>query len=128
VNTKVGKYVLCHTPKPGVRVVRFLHPDNRDALDDGNEETCSLSQDIHATALADAADGETVVFNFALVEFFPTRFYSVLLVADKALKPRSAKIVVCNLGPNHRTGFDLMGGSKKFATAVSEERAVKEAA
>jgi hypothetical protein len=128
VSTKIGKYVLCHTPKPGVRVVRFLWPDNRDQLYDGNEETCGLYQDLNATALAGVTDGETVVFNFALVEWFPSMFYSILLVAEKALKPRNARIVVCNLEAKLRTGFDVMNVRQKFPVAVSEERAVKDAA
>ena len=130
METTAGRFVLCHTPKPGVRVIRFLWPDNRDQLYDTAEITdCALYQDLLATALTGVPAGEVVVFNFAVVEHYNSAFHRLMLKASQAIEPetkaRKDRVVVCNMTPYVRQGFELMSGDKQFGTAVSEERAVK---
>lgn len=128
--TTIGRFVLCDTPKAGVRVIRFLCPDNRDHLYDTAEiADCALYQDLHATALAGVTPDQVVVFNFALVEHYNSAFHRLMHQAGQVIEPdakrRKARVVVCNMTPYVRQGFELMSGDKQFDTAVSEERAVK---
>ena len=73
--------IVCESPHPGVRVVRFLRPDLRPQLDEPDPITSwQLYRELDAAALANLAAGETLVMNFGLINWFPSAFYRLLLV------------------------------------------------
>jgi anti-anti-sigma regulatory factor len=98
-------------------------------LDDERQSIadCSLYQELHSAALADLTEGETLVLNFGLVDWFPTAFYRLLLRVREAAEAHRVQLLLCCLTPNVREGFDVMGGSRVFEVRASEARAVSEA-
>jgi anti-anti-sigma regulatory factor len=117
--------VVCDTPSPGVRVVRFVRPDLRPQLYDQEAiADCSLYREFDATALADLAAGETVVINLGLIDWFPTAFYRLLLKVREAVQGRNVRLLLCCFTPNVRECFDLMGGGKLFDIRATEANAV----
>ena len=120
--------VVCDTPNPGVRVVRFVRPDLRPQLYDQEAITdCSLYREVDVAALADLAASETVVINFGLIDWFPTAFYRLLLGVREAVQARNARLLLCCFTPNVRECFDLMGGGKLFEIRATEANAVSAA-
>jgi anti-anti-sigma factor len=117
--------IVCDTPTPGVRVVRFVRPDLRPRLYDQEAiAECSLYREVDAAALADLPAGETVVINFGLVDWFPTAFYRLLLKVREAVEARNGRLRLCCFTPNVRECFDLMGGGKVFEIRATEANAV----
>jgi anti-sigma B factor antagonist len=117
--------VVCDTPSPGVRVVRFVRPDQRPYLYDQEAiAECSLYREVEAAALADLKAGEAVVINFGLIDWFPTQFYRLLLKVREAVQARNARLYLCCFTPNVRECFDLMGGGKLFEIRATEANAV----
>jgi hypothetical protein len=122
------RHLVCDTLSPGVRVVRFVHPDLRTQLDEHESITdCALYRELHDAGLGDPAAGETVIINFGLIDPFPTAFYRLLLKAREAVQARNAWLLLCCFTPNVRECFDLMGGGKLFEVRATEARAVSEA-
>lgn len=120
--------VVCDTPGPGIRVVRFVRPDLRPHLYDQEAiADCSLYRELAASALADLAAGQTVVVNVGLIDWFPTAFYRLLLKVREALQARNARLLLCCFTPNVRECFDLMGGGKLFEIRATEANAVSAA-
>ena len=120
--------VVCDTPGPGVRVIRFVRPDLRPQLYDQEAITdCSLYQELHAAALVDLPADEMVVINFGLIDWFPTAFYRLVLKVRETVRARNARLVLCCFTPNVRECFDLMGGGKLFEIRATEANAVSEA-
>jgi anti-anti-sigma regulatory factor len=120
--------VVCDTPKPGIRVVRFVRPDVRAQLYDQEAiSDCSLHRELQAAALADLAGNETLIVNFGLIEPFPTHFYRLMLKVREAVQAKKARLLLCCFTPNVRECFDLLGGSKVFEIFATEERAIHEA-
>jgi anti-anti-sigma regulatory factor len=120
--------VVCDTLSPGVRVVRFVRPDLRPQLYDQEAiAECSLYRELDAAALADLPEGEAVVINFGLIDWFPTAFYRLLLKVREAVQARNARLLLCCLTPNVRECFDLMGGGRLFEIRATEANAVSAA-
>jgi anti-anti-sigma regulatory factor len=121
--------LICETPNPGVRVVRFVRPDLRPQLYDQEAITdCSLYRELHASTLSNVAAGELVLINFGLIDWFPTAFYRLLLAVREAVQSQKARLLLCCLTPNVRECFDLMGGGKLFEIRATEAKAVSEVA
>src|SRR5262249_50261114 len=120
--------VVCDTPSPGVRVVRFVRPDLRPQLYDQEAiSDCSLYRDLDAVALANLAVGEAVIINLGLIDWFPTAFYRLLLKVRETDQARNARLVLCCFTPNVRECFDLMGGGRLFEIRATEANAVSAA-
>ena len=120
--------VVCDTPSPSVRVVRFVRPDMRAHLQDQEAITdCSLYREVDAAALADLAAGNSVVINFGLIDWFPTAFYRLLLKVRETVQARDARLLLCCFTPNVRECFDLMGGGKLFEIRATEAKAISAA-
>jgi anti-anti-sigma regulatory factor len=117
--------LVCDTPRPGIRVVRFVRPDLRPQLCDQEAiADCSLFRELDAAALADLTVGKTVILNFGLVDWFPTAFYRLLLKAREVVQAHNARLLLCCLTPNVRECFDLMGGGKLFEIRATDASAV----
>jgi anti-anti-sigma regulatory factor len=125
MNIQSVRNVVCDTPSPGVRVVRFARPDLRPQLYDQEAiADCSLYRELDAAALANLAAGEAAVINFGLIDWFPTAFYRLLLKVREAVQARNAQLLLCCFTPNVRECFDLMGGGKLFEIRATEANAV----
>jgi anti-anti-sigma regulatory factor len=122
-----GRNLLVERPATGVWVVRFTRPDPRTQLDGSGIEDCDLYKDLHAAVLSGLAPGETVVMNFALVFWFPTAFYQVLLQAREGILNRKARLVLCGFIPEVQESIRLFKGDKVFEIAHTEEQAVRKA-
>src|SRR5262245_38776999 len=115
MKTQPEQYVVCEAPSPGVRVVRFIRPEYRSEVYDYEPVSdSSLYRALHDLALADLAADETVVINFGLIEWFPSRFYTLLLAVRDAVQGRNAQLLLCCLTPIVREGFDLFRGWDLF--------------
>jgi anti-anti-sigma regulatory factor len=120
--------LVCDRSRPRIRIVRFTRPDLRDILYDGEPLTEStLYRTLSAEALAGLSDGETIVMNFGLVEWFPSVFFGLLLDVNRAVHAAGARLILCSLPPSVREPFDVMGGGKLFEVRGTESRAVTDA-
>jgi anti-anti-sigma regulatory factor len=125
--TPAERHLVCESPAPGVRVVRFTHPDLREQLyAQGAVTESPLFQELQAAALTNLTEGETVILNFGLVDPFPTAFYNLLLEVRRAVQERKARLLLCCLTPNIRECFDIIGGSRVFEVRGSEVRALSD--
>jgi anti-anti-sigma regulatory factor len=117
--------IVCDTPSPGIRVVRFVRPDLRTQLDDQEEITdCTLYQELDAAVLANLAAGEVLVLNFGLIEWYYSAFHRLLLKVRESVQTHNARLLLCCFTPNAREGFDLFGGGKVFDVRATEANAV----
>ncbi len=120
-------HLIVSRASPAICVVRFAHPDLRDQLDDvGEIETCPLFQEMQERALNELAEGELLVLNLGLVEWFPTPFYSLLLKVREMVVARHARLVLCRADANMQEGFDLFKASRLFTITTSEGEAIQE--
>jgi len=125
---QLKQYIVCETPSPGVRIVRFIRPEYRSEIYDYDPVSdSSLYRELHDSALADLSADETVVITVGLIEWFPSRFYSLLLAVRETIRNRNAHLLLCCLTPTIREGFNLFSGWKLFEVRDSEARAVSEA-
>jgi anti-anti-sigma regulatory factor len=111
---------------PGVRVIRFLRPDLRRQLDPLVGEDNLLFREI-AGLLEDMNDGERVVFNFGLVERFPTAFFQLMMRVRQLILARHGQIFLCCFRPEIQPTVELMGGSRLFHLASTEDAALHDA-
>ena len=124
-----GQYIVCDKPRPSIRVVRFICPEYRNEIYDCEPITdSSLFKDIATTALAGLAERETVVVNCGLIEWFPSRYFSLFLTLKKFVTEKKARLVLCCLTPVVKEAFDLLRGWDQFEVEDSENQAVKLAA
>jgi anti-anti-sigma regulatory factor len=123
----VGRNLLVERPATGVWVARFTCPDPRTQLDGENIEDCELYKDLETAVLSRLALGETLVLNFALVYWFPTAFYQVLLHARDAIKQHKARLILCGFIPEIQESLRLFQSDKVFDIVRSEEQAVRKA-
>jgi anti-anti-sigma regulatory factor len=119
----------CDQIKPTVRVVRFLRPDLRDLIYDGDPVTeCSLYKELDLIGkLSTLAAGDTLIVNFAMIDWFPSMFYQILLALRVEIQRKQAHLIFCCLPPNVRESFDIMGGSRTFEVRATEIRAISDA-
>jgi anti-anti-sigma regulatory factor len=120
--------LICDSPSPRIRVVRFIRPDLKPHLDEQKDITdCFLYQELNATALANLAEGDTLVINFGLIDPFPTSFYRLLLKVREAVQARNAQLRLCCFTPNVQECFEIMGGARLFRVGTTEASAVFDA-
>jgi anti-anti-sigma regulatory factor len=125
MTTPTHSSLICDTPNPSVRVVRFIRPDLRPQLYDQEAiADCTLYREFAAAALVGLGSGQTVVINFGIVDWFPTAFYRVMLVLREAIHAQNARMLLCCLTPSVRECFDLMGGGKIFEIRATEASAI----
>jgi len=110
---------------PGVRVIRFIRPDLRRQLDPIVSDDNVLYREI-AEALGDLATGDRVVMNFGLVERFPTAFFQLLMKVRQFVMGKKGQTTLCCFRPEILPAVELMGGSRLFGIATSEEAAIQE--
>src|SRR5262245_28789968 len=120
--------VLCEAPADKVRVARFLRPDLRPVLYDGEPiDQCGLYKELHAGAITPLPKGGVLVLNFGLVDWFPTAFYRLLLKALEDVRSKGGRVLLCGMTANVQEGLDLLRSSKQFEMHSTEERALAEA-
>jgi anti-anti-sigma regulatory factor len=110
----------------GVRVARFVRPDLRKFLTPQGEP-CALFQELRAAVLDALEEGQTLVLNLGLIEWFPSPFYGCLLKVREAVRARGARLVLCCLGPLVQEVFDLFKGNRLFLVARSEAQVLRDA-
>src|SRR5262249_23266339 len=89
------RHIVREIPRPGVRVIRFVCPDLREPIDDAESiSECTLYRELQAAALADLSEGETMVLNFGLIDWFTSAFYRLLLKVREAVQARKAHLVL----------------------------------
>jgi anti-anti-sigma regulatory factor len=111
---------------PKVQVIRFVKPDLRKQLDPIVEDNNLLLQEI-AGVLEGVPDGGQVIFNFGLVERFPTSFFQLMMRARQQILARNGRICLCCFRQEIVPSVELMGGSRLFSMTNSEETAIREA-
>jgi len=119
-------YFIHEVVAPKVQVVRFVKPDLRKQLDPIVEDTNVLLHEI-SQVLDQVPEGGHVIFNFGLVERFPTSFFQLMMRARQQVLKRQGRICLCCFRHEIVPTVELMGGSRLFGMANSEETAVKEA-
>lgn len=113
-------------PRPGLRLIRFIRPDLRPLLDSGVGEESVLYRTI-VDQLNDLVSGERLVFNFGLVERFPSEFFQLMMRLRQFVLSRGGQLILCCFRPEILPAVELMGGSRLFQLANSEETAIHEA-
>ena len=122
-----AEQLLVHErPAPGVRAVRFLKPDLRKQLDPIVGDNNALYVEI-AGILDDMEPGERIVFNFGLIERFPTSFFQLMMRLRQQIVAKQGQISLCCFRPEIIPSVELMGGSRLFRLASTEEAAVNDA-
>ncbi len=125
---KNGK-LLVENRGPGVRVLRFIHPDLRDQIyDRGDIEQCRLFKDIKSSALSYISEGEALIMNLGLVEHFPSMLYGILLKARETIRNHGGCVILCSANPRTREILDLFKANRLFALAGTEGQALDLAA
>ncbi len=118
--------VIVETVAPGVRVMRFARPDVRQYLDDRAAAAASLLfQEVRGTALADLAEGWTLVVNLGLIDAITAAFYRCLLGIRESVEARGARLVLCGLNPHHQEIFELFQGPRVFTIVRGEAEACR---
>jgi hypothetical protein len=82
-----------------VQVVRFIRPDLRRQLDALNIEDCPLYHELQIRVLNPLPERTTVIFNFGLVERFPTAFYQMMVKARAAVLAKQGRVILCGFAP-----------------------------
>ncbi len=122
---KYGKLVV-ENRGPGVRVLRFIHPDLRDQVyEAGDIERCRLFIDIKNSALSYVTNRDVLIVNLSLVEHFPTVFYSILLKIREILADHQGGVVLCGDNARTREILELFRASRLFAVVKTEEEALE---
>jgi anti-anti-sigma regulatory factor len=111
----------------GVQVVRFIRPDLRRQLDSRNIEDCALFKEVHTHVLAEYQAGHKVIFNFGLVERFPTAFYQLLVKAREVVHPKNGRVILCGFAPEIQEALDILQAPRLFEICHKEEQAVQRA-
>jgi len=125
---KHGKLIV-ENRGPGIRVLRFIHPDLRDQIYDGGDlEHCRLFKDIRASALSYISEGEALIINLGLIEHFPSMLYGVLLKVREIVRNHEGCVIVCSANPRTREILDLFKAGRLFGITASEEQALDLAA
>jgi anti-anti-sigma regulatory factor len=124
---KNGK-LMVENRGPGVRVLRFIHPDLRDQIYDGGDiERCRLFKDIKASALGYISEGEALIINLGLIEHFPSMLYGILLKVREMIRDHGGCVIVC-ANPRIEEILDLFKASRLFGIAATEGQALDLAA
>ena len=119
-----GKNIAHEVLKPGIKVVRFLRPDLRAELDPIVNDDNGLFRDIQASVLNQLAESEAVIFNFGLVERFPTAFFQLMIRVRQVVNAKHGRVYLCAFRPEILPGVELMQGRKLFEISNTEEQAL----
>jgi anti-anti-sigma factor len=120
--------VLVECAAEGVWVVRFIRPCLRDQLyEDAEADIFPLFRELFNQALAGLQEGQAVILNLGLVEYFSAAFYRCLLKVREVVAARRAELLLCQLSPEHEEIFRLFRGFDLFHVTRTEGRAVHEA-
>ena len=122
-----GRNLLVERPANNLWVVRFTRPDPRVQLDGDEIEDGELYKDLNAAVLSRLVPGDVVVLNFAMVYWFTTAFYQVLLQARNGILKRQARLILCGFIPEVQESIRLFKGDKVFEIVHTEEQAVRKA-
>ena len=123
-----GKIVV-ENRGPGIRIVRFTHPDVRDQTHDAaNIERCRLFVDLQTSALRYVAEGEALVINLGLVERFTSEFYSMLLRVREMLASSKGCVILCGANEEMQSILELFKAEQLFGIAKTEAQALEMAA
>ncbi|MBX9622412.1 MAG: hypothetical protein K2X82_01215 [Gemmataceae bacterium] len=117
--------VVSEDAVPGVRVARFVRPDNLADLDDNGESITAtpLYREFRRAALDGLAPGQAVVVNLGLVEVLPSAFFRLLIQVDADVTAAGGRLLLCCLTATGRKAFDIMGGGRTFPGRVRESEA-----
>ena len=119
-----GRNLLVGTAGPAISgVVRFTRPDPRPQArrQRRRRRLRSLQGLEHGGAEHALAPGDAVVFNFALVYWFPTTFFQVLLQVREIVNKRQARLLMCGFVPEVQDSIRLFKGDKIFEIARHTE-------
>jgi anti-anti-sigma factor len=120
--------VLIERAGVGVRVLRFVRPCLHDQLyEDADADIFPLFRELFEQALADLQEGQTVILNLGLLEYFSAAFYRCLLKVREVVTARHAELLLCRLSEEHKEIFHLFRGFDLFRVTATERRAVHEA-
>jgi anti-anti-sigma regulatory factor len=123
-----GKIVV-ENRGPGLRIVRFTHPDVRDQIYDAADiERSRLFRDLQTSALRYVGEREALIVNLGLVERFSSELYSMLLRVRETLASSKGCVILC--GPNEETQsiLELFKAEHLFGIAKTEAQALEMAA
>jgi anti-anti-sigma regulatory factor len=119
-------YLVHQEVAPKIQVIRFVKPDLRRQLDPIVGDSNVLFGEI--AKILDRLDlGSRVIFNFGMVERFPTSFFQLMMRVRQQILARNGRIFLCCFRPEIAPSVELMGGSRLFGLTSSEEAAVREA-
>lgn len=121
--------LLVETVAPRIRVMRFERPDVRAFLDDAADDisTSPLFQEIHDVGLSDLPMGWTLILNLKHIKPINTAFYRCLLRIREFVRAYHARLVLCELSPEHREVFELFQAFRLFTVVRTEADAVRAA-
>jgi len=120
-----GKIVV-ENREPGIRIVRFTHPDLRDQIYDAADvERCRLFQDLQTSALRYVAEGEALIVNLGLVERFSSELYSMLLRVRETLASSKGCVILCGANEETQSILELFKAEHLFGIAKTEAQALE---
>jgi hypothetical protein len=119
-----GKHLVHEVAGPGIKVVRFLRPDLRAELDPIVNDDNGLFREIQSSVLNSLAEHEAVIFNFGLIERFPTAFFQLMIRVRQAVHAKHGRVYLCAFRPEILPGVELMQGRKLFEITSGEEQAL----
>lgn len=122
----VGSVFTQEQIAPLIRVVRFVKPDVRPELDSIADEETPLFRSLRSS-LDDLPETAHVIFNFGLIERFPTSFFQVMLRVRQLIRAKNGHVYLCGFRPEIRNAVELMGGSRLFIMTTDEQQALLKA-
>jgi anti-anti-sigma regulatory factor len=122
-----GKYLAHETLAPGIKAIRFFRPDLRPQLDPIIHDDNELYADIKSAALDAFADGDVLIFNFGLIERFPTAFFQLMMRVRQTVLAKHGRVFLCGFRPEILPGVELMQGRRLFEMTATEEQAYHQA-
>lgn len=121
----MGQYLVMQSPLPGVKVVRFTRPDLRPQLEDtGDTDTCELYEELQCCVLESLEPGDRLVLNLGLVEVFPSALLCLLILVRSVVLQRQGRLVLCQIGAEHRELFDVTSTLGLFTIVPTEREAI----
>ena len=116
--------MVLETSQDGIHVARFIQPDLRRQLDALNIEDCALYHELRTRLLTPLPESATVIFNFGLVERFPTAFYQLLVKARAAILAKQGRVILCGISPEIQDGLNILQAQRLFEIVHKEEQAL----
>jgi hypothetical protein len=126
MTTTSEQHLIHELLAPGIRAFRFTKPDLRRQLDPIVGDDNVLYREI-AGQLEDLGTGERVIFNFGLIERFPTAFFQLMMRVRQFVLGKQGHIYLCCFRHEIQPMVELMGGARLFHLASSEDAALHEA-